>query len=318
MSEGLQQWCAEQLASAGQALLPLEQVAGDASFRRYFRARLEGGRSVIVMDAPPEKEDSRPFVDIAGRLSTAGIHAPQIIACDLTRGWMLLEDLGDRLYKQAFEEGDSEALMTQIFSVLERQARDVDCRGMPAYSAEKLQTELDLFPDWYLARERLAPFTDAEHFQWQELCALLLHNADEQPQVFVHRDFHSCNLMYLDGEAPGVIDFQDAVRGPITYDLMSILLDRYIAWPRSKLETWMEAFRARVAPTTSVQEWRRWCDWMGLQRNLKIIGIFARLSHRDGKNGYLGLIPRFADYVRDVVNRYPELQGYSPLLEQRL
>lgn len=318
MSEGLRQWCAAQLAVDEESLAALENVAGDASFRRYFRVRLDDGRSFVVMDAPPDREDSRPFVDVAGRLRAAGVHAPEILAFDPQRGWMLLEDLGDTLFKQVLERGDGVELMGRIFPVLERQACDVSCEGLPPYNHAKLQVELDLFPDWYLARQRLAPFSEEEMPRWRGLCRLLCDNAAEQPQVFVHRDFHSCNLMYLGAAEPGVIDFQDAVCGPLSYDLMSILLDRYISWPRSRLEAWMEDFRLRVAPDVAPERWQRWCDWMGLQRNLKIIGIFARLAHRDGKNGYLELIPRFADYVRDVLARYPELQDYHRLVEHRL
>ncbi|HCS27570.1 MAG TPA: aminoglycoside phosphotransferase [Spongiibacteraceae bacterium] len=318
MSDRLRQWCAAQLAVAEEQLSPLENVAGDASFRRYYRTRLADGRSYIVMDAPPDKEDSQPFIDVARRLRGANVHAPEILASDLQKGWLLLEDLGDDLYKKAFEQGDGDVLMTQIFDVLESQAGRVSCEGLPAYDRERLQVELDLFPDWYLGRQRMQPFTEEEQSQWDDLCALLCRNAAAQPQVFVHRDFHSCNLMVLGAAAPGVIDFQDAVCGPITYDLMSILLDRYITWPRAQLESWMNTFRRRVAPEVEPEEWLRWCDWMGLQRNLKIIGIFARLSHRDGKSGYLELIPRFADYVRDVLMRYSELQSYRTLLEHRL
>ncbi len=318
MDEGLRHWCIAQLAVADERVSPAERVAGDASFRCYYRIRLDDGRSYVVMDAPPDKEDSRPFVDVAQRLREAGVHAPGIVACDLARGWMLLEDLGDELYKQAFETGDSEVLMAQIFDVLEAQAKLVGCEGLPTYDQAKLQTELDLFPDWFLKYERSNPFSEAENLQWQRLCRLLCDSAAEQPQVFVHRDFHSCNLMYLGGAAPGVIDFQDAVLGPLTYDLMSILLDRYITWPRSRLEAWMEEFRLSVAPDIDARQWQRWCDWMGLQRNLKIVGIFARLAHRDNKSGYLELIPRFSDYVLDALNRYDEFRGVLPILEQRL
>lgn len=318
MLDELRRWCSAQLSLAPGQLPALQAVAGDASFRCYYRAALADGRSVIVMDAPPDKEDSRPFIDIAGRLRAAGIHAPRVLASDLERGWILLEDLGDELFREAFERRDSDVLMARIFDVLARQAQAVASEGLPNYDAGRLQQELDLFPDWYLQRHRAQPFDARERQQWQSLCDLLLANAAEQPQVFVHRDFHSCNLMYLGDAEPGVIDFQDAVCGPISYDLMSILLDRYITWPRARLEAWMEDFRQRVAADIEPRLWQRWCDWMGLQRNLKIIGIFARLSYRDGKNGYLELVPRFAGYVSDVLNRYEPLRDYRELLEPRL
>lgn len=317
MHDGLRQWCSAQLGIPETALGELENVAGDASFRRYFRLRPAQGPSVVIMDAPPDKEDSRPFIDIARRLQQAGIHAPRIIAQDLTRGWIVLEDLGDRLYKAAFETRPGVEVMSEILPVLEVQTQ-VDTDGLPSYDRARLQQELNLLPDWYLGVHTGQGFDTAEREQWQSLCELLLNSAAEQPQVFVHRDFHSCNLMELPGSAPGVIDFQDAVLGPVTYDLMSILLDRYITWPRHQLEAWMEDFRLRVASDIPADIWIRWCDWMGLQRNLKIIGIFARLAHRDGKTGYLSLIPRFSEYVRDVLHRYNELKPYRRLLEPRL
>lgn len=316
MFDSLRQWCAAELGLPESALGELQSVAGDASFRRYFRLQPEGHSSVVVMDAPPEKEDSRPFLDIAERLRAAGIHAPAILAHDLSRGWILLEDLGDTLYKSAFESRSGDEVFAEILPVLVAQT-GVETQGLPTYSRQRLLDELNLFVDWHIPRETDQPFSQAEHQQWQNLCDLLIDNAQAQPQVFVHRDFHSCNLMVCEG-APGVIDFQDAVLGPITYDLMSILLDRYITWPRPQLERWMEAFRCQVAPQVDAEDWQRWCDFMGLQRNLKIIGIFARLAHRDGKSGYLSLVPRFADYVRDVLHHYNELKPYQALLEPRL
>ncbi len=316
MLDSLRQWCAAELGVPATALGELLPVAGDASFRRYFRLFPEGRSPVILMEAPPEKENSQPFLDIAERLRQADIHAPAILAHDLARGWILLEDLGDTLYKAAFELRDGEAVFAEILPVLVKLTR-VDAGGLPLYDRSRLQGELNLFVDWHIPEQTDRPLSDKERVEWQALCDLLIDSALTQPQVFVHRDFHSCNLMVLDG-APGVIDFQDAVRGPISYDLMSILLDRYIAWPRDQLERWMEAFRQQVAPSVASETWQRWCDFMGLQRNLKIIGIFARLAHRDGKTGYLSLVPRFADYVRDVLIRYNELKPYQALLEPRL
>ncbi|WP_372748838.1 aminoglycoside phosphotransferase family protein [Litorivivens sp.] len=317
MLNNLRQWCAAELCLPESALGELLPVAGDASFRRYFRLRPEQQPSVIVMDAPPDKEDSAPFLDIAGRLQHVGIHAPRILAHNLQRGWILLEDLGDTLYKSAFEQRPGSQVMAEILPVLEKLTL-VDTARLPQYDEGRLQQELDLFPQWHLAVHTKQEFTAAEQMLWQQLCGQLIDNANAQPAVFVHRDLHSCNLMEMAGKAPGVIDFQDAVLGPITYDLMSILLDRYITWPRPQLEEWMEAFRLRVAPDVPRDTWRRWCDWMGLQRNLKIIGIFARLAYRDGKTGYLSLVPRFSDYVRDVLYRYNELEPYQELLEPRL
>jgi aminoglycoside/choline kinase family phosphotransferase len=293
--------------------LQLRPVSGDASFRRYFRCDWRG-RSLVLMDAPPEKEHSAPFVDIDRRLRQAGLNAPEILHFDLELGFGLLQDFGDVLYRDLLDEHNADDLFPGLFDILERFAADVDPAGLPPYSAGSLQFELDLFPDWYLDRDRKRPLTSAERADWTELCARLIESAQHQPQVFVHRDFHSCNLLQ-NGAAPGIIDFQDGVLGPLSYDLVSLLWDRYITWPRPRLEAWMRAMHARYELDCTPAEWIRQCDWMGLQRNLKIVGIFARLEHRDGKRGYLALIPRFYGYLCDVAARYPEFRALHRLLE---
>ncbi len=320
--EALHRWCLQQLELPDDAPSALEPVSGDASFRRYFRLRTDLD-SYVVMDAPPAHEDCRPFIDVAARLRAAGVHAPEILAQDLSRGWLLLEDLGDELYRETLDAAGAdparaEPLLADVFAVLQRLATAVDFSGLPPYDDARLQQELDLFPDWYLARHLDDPFSESERALWDKLCRQLLASAAEQPQVFVHRDFHSCNLLRLERDNPGVIDFQDAVIGPVSYDLVSLLLDRYISWPRPQLEAWMEQFRQQVAAEVEPLTWRRWCDWMGLQRNLKIVGIFARLYYRDDKHGYLELIPRFADYVLDVIARYEEFAPCRDMLERRL
>jgi len=293
--------------------LELRPVSGDASFRRYFRTSWRD-RSLILMDAPPEKEHSAPFVDIDARLRRAGLHAPEILHFDLELGFGLMEDFGDVLYRDLLGEDNADDLFPGLFDILERFAAGVDADGLPPYSAGSLQFELDLFPDWYLAHHRRRPLTPAERVDWTELCARLIESAQRQPQVFVHRDFHSCNLLQ-NGAAPGIIDFQDGVRGPLSYDLASLLWDRYITWPRPRLEAWMATMHARYGLDCDLPEWIRQCDWMGLQRNLKIVGIFARLEHRDGKRGYLDLVPRFYGYLLDVAARYPEFADLLHLLE---
>ena len=297
----------------GLAAVDLAPVSGDASFRRYFRLRA-GTRSLILMDAPPGRENSRPFVEIAARLRNAGLHAPAIIDFDFEQGFGLLEDLGDDLYRAVLTPESSAALFPDLFGVLHCMAQKVDATGLPDYDRRRLQDEMDLFTDWYLLRHRQVPLGKPEKTAWQDACEILLANAAAQPQVFVHRDFHCCNLLHLPGQAPGIIDFQDAVCGPLSYDFISLLWDRYIAWPRVQLEAWMESYRQQLGQPVSRAEWVRWCDLMGLQRNLKIVGIFSRLHYRDHKAGYLDMIPRFYAYLLDVAPLYPELRPLQELL----
>jgi len=304
-------WAADSL---GLERVRLKPVSGDASFRRYFRFN-DGNRSIILMDAPPEKEDSAPFVDIANRLRSAGLQAPEILRFDLEQGFGLLEDFGDTLYKELLSEDSVNMLFPALFELLNGMASDVDTDGLPAYSADALLQELDLFKTWYLELHRKRPLRGNEATAWENVCQLLVDLALEQPQVFVHKDFHSCNLLQTEG-GPGIIDFQDGVRGPISYDFVSLVWDRYIAWDRERLECWMEDIHSILPVNCTSREWVRYCDWMGLQRNLKIVGIFARLKHRDGKEGYVEMIPRFYQYLLDVLPRYPEFHEFHKLLEQ--
>jgi N-acetylmuramate 1-kinase len=307
-------WAAACLGLDSVELIP---VSGDASFRRYFRLHTGTG-PLILMDAPPERENSRHFVDIAARLRSAGLRAPAVLNFDFDQGFGLLEDLGDELYRDILTPQTVAALFPGLFGVLHCMARQVDASGLPAYDQQRLQAELDLFPDWYLQQHCQRILNKAELNGWRDACETLQANAAAQPQVFVHRDFHSCNLLYRQGQAPGVIDFQDAVRGPLSYDFISLLWDRYISWPRPQLEAWMESYRHQLQPSVPAADWVRWCDLMGLQRNLKIVGIFSRLHYRDGKAGYLEMIPRFYAYLLDVLPFYPELRPLQSLLEQNL
>jgi aminoglycoside/choline kinase family phosphotransferase len=293
----------------------LDMIAGDASFRRYFRLQ-EGGHSWVLMDAPPEKENSQPFVDVAERLQHGGVHAPRILAQDLQQGYLLLEDFGDLLLRDELTTNNADHWYSILLELLARLAGEVDASGLPAYNRERLVTELELFTTWYLERHMGLTLSCEDWDVWEALCTRLIASAMEQPRVFVHRDFHSCNLLVSPGDSLGVIDFQDAVRGPLTYDLASLLWDRYIPWPRSRLQGWMEDFRLQVSPASDPVVWQRWCDWMGLQRNLKIVGIFARLHYRDGKTGYLEMIPRFWGYLMDVLPCYDETREFHALLER--
>ena len=306
------EWAAEILRTDRVQLLP---VSGDASFRRYFRI-LHRKASYILMDAPPGKEDSAPFVEIAQRLRGAGLHAPEILEFDLELGFGLLEDLGDRLYKGLLDGNSVDDLFPGLFDILATMANDVPVSGLPAYDAGLLQQEMDLFVDWYLGGHRKRALSNPEQLVWDGLCDALKASAAEQQQVFVHKDFHSCNLLLTPLGTPGIIDFQDAVAGPVSYDFISLIWDRYIPWPRERLLAWMAEMHARLDIDMDLKIWIRCCDWMGLQRNLKIVGIFARLHYRDGKRGYLEMIPSFYGYLLDVLPLYPEFSEFLSLLEQ--
>ena len=292
-------------------------VSGDASFRRYFRTHFNGS-SYIIMDAPPQKESIEPFVDIAQRLLNAGLRAPIIVAQELDQGFLLLEDLGDKMLKSLLTEASGQPVFNQILPVLKTMASSCDTAGLPDYSSVKLQEELALFPDWYLQHHLNLTMSDADVEQWHQLSQLVVESALAQPQVFVHRDFHSCNLHQLPKGDIGIIDFQDAVCGPLTYDLVSWLWDRYITWPRTDLVFWMLQAREQLAPDINEQCWIRWCDLMALQRNLKIVGIFARLHYRDNKSGYLEMIPRFSAYISAVLTHYPDMAPYKKMLDKWL
>lgn len=300
----------------GEPDLSVSPISGDASFRRYFRIQAgAAASSLVLMDAPPRREDSRPFLDVAGRLREAGLHAPEILHFDLELGFGIIEDLGDTLYREVVDQDSAPALFPTLFDVLAVLAQEVSCEGLPPYDAALLQAEMDLFPDWYLGRHKNRSLSATELGCWRAMCHGLIDNAARQPQVFVHKDFHSCNLMWRGGRSPGIIDFQDAVRGPLSYDFISLVWDRYIAWPRPQLESWMAETYGRLEPGFGLDEWVRHCDLMGLQRNLKVVGIFARLHYRDHKQGYLDMIPAFYRYLLDVLPNYPEFDEFRALLE---
>jgi aminoglycoside/choline kinase family phosphotransferase len=302
------------LAHTGSAGAGWQSVAGDASFRRYFRVELDG-ESRILMDAPPDLEDSSRFLDIAARLRSAGLHAPKIFLGDLPRGFLLLEDLGDDLYRQLLSEYTVDDLFAEAFDALATMAMDVRSDGLPRFGVDLFARELQWFLDHYLASHRTHSLDSKQRAVWQAACERLVATAERQPQVFVHKDVHSCNLLRTRHNSPGIIDFQDAVVGPLTYDFVSLIWDRYIAWPRPRIEGWMEQFRQRVAPQVDSRTWVRWCDLMGLQRNLKIIGRFALLRYEHGRQGYIEMIPQFYGYVTDTLRHYPEFDALRALLE---
>ncbi|MFC5524989.1 aminoglycoside phosphotransferase family protein [Rhodanobacter ginsengisoli] len=301
------------------ASLTLAPASADASFRSYWRTR-HAGQSWILMDSPPAQEDPAPWLEIGARLSAAGLHVPEVRAQDLQQGFLLIEDLGSRLYLPALTDATVDALYGDAMDALLRMQRDVDVSGMQAYDRAFLQRELEIMPEWFLGRH-LGHSPACE--EWDVLEAgftVLLHNALEQPRCFVHRDYHSRNLLIVETNNPGIIDFQGALVGPISYDLASLLRDCYIAWDRPRVEAWAESYRQRLrdarllAADVDRARFLRWFDLIGLQRHIKVLGIFCRLHYRDDKHGYLEDLPRVYAYVIDVAGRYPELADFAALL----
>ncbi len=319
----LRQWAAAELQ---QDDLGIEPASEDASFRRYFRITLADGATLVAMDAPPEHEDCAPYVRIAGMLRTLGVSAPDVVACDMGRGFLLLTDLGATTCLSALREGaQPEPLYASALQALVRiQLAPAAMREtLPPYDEALLRREMELFREWLLGRHLGLDLSPAEAQALDAVFDLLVASALEQPRVFVHRDYHSRNLMYRAGAPVGVLDFQDAVVGPVTYDLVSLLRDCYIAWPQDQVERWLRdhfamAQAAGVDVGGDLGQFRRWFELMGVQRHLKAAGIFARLFHRDGKAGYLGDIPRTLAYIARAASSVPELSALLELLSARV
>lgn len=296
-----------------------EPASSDASFRSYWRVR-SGGRSFVVMNAPPGKEDVAPWLDVARRLRVAGLNAPEVFATDLDQGFILMSDLGTRTYLPELRDDTVDALYGDALQALLRMQAQVDTDGLPAYDHPRLLAEVELLPTWFLQRHLgRTPACDG----WdviEQAFDLLLRSALAQPRAFVHRDWHSRNLLLVEGANPGIVDFQDAVRGPLTYDLVSLLRDCYVAWPRERVLAWAEGHRLalRAAGLTDADEstWKRWFDLMGIQRHVKVLGIFCRLWYRDGKAGYLGDLPLVLRYTLEVADEYPELRAFADFLRR--
>lgn len=312
----MQAWLETVLKQQG---FTLELASGDASFRRYFRVKLDQD-SFIVMDAPPDKEDCRSFIDIAAAMSKAGLHTPQILQQDLQRGFLLLTDLGDQQYLQVLNDDNVDQLYTDAMSALLtlQACADMDYK-LPIYDEVLLKTEMSLFTDWLIEKHLSLPLSKAEQDMFANAFDFLAQSALQQPQVPVHRDYHSRNLMLNAQHNPGILDFQDAVLGPVTYDLVSLLRDCYITWPREQVENWVkgyyqQAVQAGILSAGNEAGFLRWFDLMGVQRHLKAAGIFARLNYRDDKPAYLHDVPRTVAYITDVSQRYPELQALYQFL----
>lgn len=297
-------------------LTDIRPASADASFRRYFRVTDSNtGKTLIVMDAPPEKEDCEPYIHITRLLRSVNVNAPDIITMDLEQGFLLLDDLGNRQYLDHLDESSSDDLYSDALMALINMQRIQD--HLPPYDKQRLRDEMGLFEPWYLNRHLGISLDDQQKSVLDSIYDLLIESATEQPQVFVHRDYHSRNLMLVDENNPGVIDYQDAVIGPVTYDLVSLFKDCYIEWPRNKVEHWLDQYLQLTPIELPVDrnQFIRWFDLMGVQRHLKVLGIFARLNYRDGKSQYLDDLPLTLKYVVDTCNRYQELMPLLNLLE---
>lgn len=301
----------------------LDPASADASFRRYFRISLPGrGESRIVMDAPPQQEDCRPFIRVAELLRQAGLNAPEVLAQDLEQGFLLLTDLGTTTYLAALERDDAGAdtLFGDATDALITWQLASRPGVLPPYDAALLRRELDLFPDWYLSHHLGLRLAQQQRDGLERMFALILANNLAQPAVYVHRDYMPRNLM-LSTPNPGILDFQDAVYGPISYDLASLVRDAFISWEEERaldwiVRYWEKARRAGLPVGADFGDFYRDLEWMGLQRHLKVLGIFARIKHRDGKPGYIEDAPRFLAYVRAVTARYNALGPLTQLLDQ--
>ncbi|WP_236195734.1 aminoglycoside phosphotransferase family protein [Pseudomonas glycinae] len=320
----LKVWLDEQLATLfadqGWGAVPpatLTAASSDASFRRYFR--WEGaGRSFVVMDAPPPQENCKPFVDIAFLLAKSGINVPKIYAEDLERGFLLLNDLGNKTYLDVIDSENADALFSDALQALLAFQQLPMVAPLPSYDVALLRRELELFPEWYVKRELGVEFDATQQQQWQKVSDLLIDSALAQPKVLVHRDYMPRNLM-LSEPNPGVLDFQDAVYGPVTYDVTCLFKDAFLSWPEERVRGWLESYWQQASALNipvqpDFEEFLRASDLMGVQRHLKVIGIFARICHRDGKPRYLGDVPRFFSYIEAVIARRPELADLQALL----
>ena len=297
----------------------LRAASSDASFRRYFRVDTPDGGTAIVMDAPPPQEDVQPFIHVAELFGQTGITVPQVLAADPERGFLLLSDLGSVTYLHQLNSDTAHALYLDAIDALIRLQSQSRPDLLPEYDRALLLRELTLFPDWYLGRHLGATLTAAQQADLDKVFEVLLANNLAQPQVFVHRDYHSRNLMVLAQGNPGILDFQDAVYGPLTYDLVSLLRDAYIEWDEEMvldwaIRYWEKARRAGLPVNPDIDSFYRDFEFMGLQRHLKVLGIFARLNYRDGKDAYLKDIPLVREYVLKTARRYRELAPLVRLL----
>jgi len=318
--DALKQWLTT-LQSPVLQIASLRPASSDASFRRYFRVDGSDDATYIVMDGPPPQEDVRPFLHVAEVFAGTGASVPQIIAQDVEQGFLLLSDLGSTTYLQLLTPDNAHKLYMDAIDALVLLQVNSQPDVLPEYDRSLLQRELMLFPEWYVGKHLGVTMTEKQTASLNQIFDLLLANNLAQPQVFVHRDYHSRNLMVLSKGNPGILDFQDAVYGPITYDLASLLRDAYIQWDEEivldwAIRYWERAKRAGLPVNPDIDTFYRDFEWMGLQRHLKVLGIFARLYHRDGKDGYLKDLPLVMEYTRKVAYRYKELAPLIKLLDE--
>lgn len=296
----------------------ISQASADASFRRYFRATFSD-RTLIVMDAPPQHEDCRPFIHVARLLGEAGVHVPKVLAQDLEQGFLLLTDLGNTTYLQALDASNPRDLYgaaTDALIMIQLVSR---AKELPPYDRVLLMREMQLFPEWYVAKHLGIALNEKQNAALETVFQRVLQNNLAQPCVFVHRDYHSRNLM-VSTPNPGILDFQDAVYGPITYDLVSLFKDAYIRWEEAEVLDWLiryweKARKAGLPVPLSFADFFRDYEWMGVQRHLKVLGIFARLYHRDNKDGYLSNLPLVMEYLRRACERYLDLKPLLHILD---
>ncbi len=319
--EQLKVWVEEVLGFRDADLSP---ASSDASFRRYFRVH-QGQESFVIMDAPPDKEDCDPFIKVSTAMANFGLNVPRVLEKDLQQGFLLLSDLGSEQYLQVLDENNIDLLYGDAITALVRlQKNSLDAEMiLPVYDYGLLMAEMNLFKDWLLPQQLGINLHDEQSVALDNTFEWLAQQALVQPQVWVHRDYHSRNLMRTEVDNPGVLDFQDAVLGPLTYDLVSLLKDCYISWPRQKVEAWLanyhrQAQDAGLVADVDQAQLLAWFDCMGVQRHLKAAGIFARLNIRDGKPGYLLDIPRTLAYISEVAEQQPELEFLASLLSSEV
>ena len=318
----LEKWVVENLGFAG---AKIEPASADASFRRYFRIT-RGVETYIVMDAPPDKESLAPFISVAHSLAVMGLNVPIVLAREEVQGFLLLSDLGSRQYLDELTAGrDVERLYAGALTALVtlQTAGELPARELPKYDRELLLREMELCPAWFFGKHLGLMLTADELLMLDQLFDTLVVAALAQPACFVHRDYHSRNLLVSDLANPGILDFQDAVHGPVTYDAVSLLKDCYIAWPEPRVRGWLAGYRRRLVDAGfalygDAADFIRWFDLMGLQRHIKVLGIFARLFYRDGKSGYLKDLPRVLDYTKAAAAAYPETAALSEFLTSRV
>src|ERR1700733_13792271 len=317
----LPRWVFDDLGFEGGRLAP---ASADASFRRYFRVT-RGEDTYIVMDAPPDKEDLGPFSSVARLLLRIGVNVPVILATDSKRGFLLLSDLGVRQYLDELAVGTADRLYADALGALSamQTADGAMARDLPRYSHALLMREMELMPEWFLRAHLGLRLTAGERGMLDGLFEILAQSALAQPAAFVHRDYHSRNLLVTEADNPGILDFQDAVWGPVTYDLASLLKDCYIAWPAPRVRAWALQYRERLLATgfplgATEAQFLRWFDLVGLQRHIKVLGIFARLFYRDGKPQYLKDLPRVLRYTREAAEAYPEIAPFADFIAKRI